>query len=204
MVQEHDDTDLVAALVHSDAHVSAPIYRRHTPTLLRVCTGIVRNRATAEEIVQDTWVAVLKGASQFEGRSSLASWLFAIALNTARSRAKRDGRSVSFDEFGDDRGFGAAFDGHGRWSRLPDLWDNVDARRIIEGRDMLSHVNTAIDTLPEAQRAVLILWSHKDLTSDAICDMLEITPGNLRVLLHRARTGLRKSLDHLVTRTTEA
>lgn len=69
---------------------------------------------------------------------------------------------------------------------------------------MLSHVNTAIDTLPEAQRAVLILWSHKDLTSNAICDMLEITLGNLRVLLHSARTGLRKALGPLVTRTTEA
>lgn len=63
MVQEHDDTDLVAALIHSDAQVSALIYRRHTPMLMRVCTGIVRNRATAEEIVQDTWVAVLKGAA---------------------------------------------------------------------------------------------------------------------------------------------
>ena len=95
MVQEHDDTDLVAALIHSDAQVSALIYRRHIPMLLRVCNGIVRNRATAEEIAQDTWVAVLKGASQFEGRSSLASWIFAIALNTSRSRAKRDGHSVS-------------------------------------------------------------------------------------------------------------
>ena len=134
----------------------------------------------------------------------MASWIFAITLNTARSRAKRDGGSVSFDEFGNDYGPGAAFDGHGRWNRLPDLWDNVGAQRIIEGRDMLDHVNTAIDTLPEAQRAVLILWSHKDLTSDAICDMLEITLGNLRVLLHCARTGLRKALGPLVTRTTEA
>lgn len=204
MAQEHDDTDLVAALVHGDGHVFAMIYRRHTPTLLRVCTGILCNRATAEEIVQDTWVAVLKGASQFEGRSSLASWIFAIALNKARSRVKRDGRSVSFDDFGDDHGLAAAFDGHGRWSRLPDLWDTVDPQRIIEGRDMLSHVNAAIDTLPEAQRAVLILWSHKDLTSDAICDMLEIAPGNLRVLLHRARTGLRKALGQLLGRTPEA
>lgn len=186
------------------AQVIALIYRRRTPALLRVCSGILRNRATAEEIVQDTWVAVLKGALQFEGRASLASWIFAIALNKARNRVKRDGRSVSFDDFGDDHGLAAAFDGHGRWSRLPDLWNAVDPQRIIEGRDMFSHVNAAIETLPEAQRAVLILWRHKELSSDAICDMLEITPGNLRVLLHRARTGLRKALDQLLARTTEA
>lgn len=200
MPQERDEKDLAEALRQGDRAVFVLLYRRHTPALIRVCSGILRNRATAEEVVQDTWVAVLKGASQFEGRSSLASWIFAIAFNKARTRVKRDGRTVSFDDFGDDHGLAAAFDGHGRWSHLPDLWDDVDPERIVEGRDLISHVNMAIDTLPEAQRAVLILWSHKDLDSDEICAMLSLSPGNLRVLLHRARAGLRRKLDELMTR----
>lgn len=200
MPQERDEKDLAEALRQGDRAVFGLLYRRHTPALIRVCSGILRNRATAEEVVQDTWVAVLKGASQFEGRSSLASWIFAIAFNKARARVKRDGRTVSFDDFGDDHGLAAAFDGHGRWRHLPDLWDDVDPERIVEGRDLISHVNMAIDTLPEAQRAVLILWSHKDLDSDEICAMLSLSPGNLRVLLHRARAGLRRKLDELMTR----
>lgn len=198
MTKDTMDRDLAAALARGDKQAFAALYRQHYPVMLRVCAAFLGSRATAEEVVQDTWVAVLTSASNFEGRSSLASWIFAIMFNKARSRIRRDQRSVSFDQDGDDHGLNAAFDGHGRWSQMPDLWEQVSPDRIVEGRDMMAHVNDAIDSLPPAQRAVLVLWCHQDLDGDEICRLLNISEGNMRVLLHRARIGLRKKLDLLL------
>ncbi len=198
--QLRSDRDMAAALARGDKVVFTALFRRYNGALTGVCASIVRNRATAEEVVQDTWLAVLKEASDFEGRSSLASWIFAIACNKARTRVKRDRRTVSFDDYGDDHGLAAAFDGHGRWSRMPELWDDATPERIVQGRELVAHVNRAIDTLPAAQRAVLILWGCRDLDSHEICTILKVSPENLRVLLHRARVGLRKRLDEIMPR----
>jgi len=166
--------------------------------MVRMCTGIVRNRATAEEIVQDTWVAVLNGISGFEGRSPLAGWIFAILVNKARSRAVRDGRTVSFDGEGEDDGLAAAFDGRGRWKDMPELWENLTPERIVEGRSILAHVTAAIETLPPAQRSVLILRAGQELKSSEVCAILAITEDNMRVLLHRARLSVRNALDAVI------
>lgn len=166
--------------------------------MLRVCRGIVRSTATAEEVVQDTWVAVLKGIGGFEGRSSLAGWIFAILMNKARTRARRDGRMVSFDDDGEDGGLAAAFDGRGRWKQMPELWNDLTPDRIVAGRSVMTHVQAAIDELPPAQRSVLILRAQKDLDPAEICTILEISEGNMRVLLHRARIALRKSLTEVM------
>lgn len=193
-----DEKALVGQLVAGDRDAFERVYRKHNASMIRVCLGVVRNRATAEEIVQDTWVAVLKGVGSFEGRSSLAGWIYAILVNKARSRATRDGRTVSFDGEGEDDGLAAAFDGRGRWKDMPDLWETVTPDRIVEGRNMVAHVTAAIETLPPAQRAVLILRGQQDLDPVEVCDALNITEGNMRVLLHRARLSVRKSLDALL------
>lgn len=193
-----DQTALVKQLVAGDRAAFECIFRKHNPSMLRVCEGLVRNRATAEEIVQDTWVAVLKGIGGFEGRSSLAGWIFAILVNKARSRAQRDGRTISFDGEGDDDGLAAAFDGRGRWKDMPELWETLTPDRILEGRNIMAHVTAAIDTLPPAQRSVLILRAQQGLEPEEVCAALSITEGNMRVLLHRARLAVRKSLDALL------
>lgn len=193
-----DQTALVAQLVAGDRAAFECIFRKHNPSMLRVCEGLVRNRASAEEIVQDTWVAVLKGIGGFEGRSSLAGWIFAILVNKARSRAQRDGRTISFEGEGDDDGLAAAFDGRGRWKDMPELWETLTPDRILEGRNIMAHVTAAIDTLPPAQRSVLILRAQQGLEPEEVCIALSITEGNMRVLLHRARLAVRKSLDALL------
>lgn len=195
-----DETALVERLGSGDRAAFAGVYRKHNPAMVRMCTGIVRNRATAEEeVVQDTWVAVLKGISGFEGRSSLAGWIFAIMVNKARSRATRDGRTVSFDGEGEDDGLAAAFDGRGHWKNMPELWENMTAERIVEGRSVLAHVTAAIDDLPPAQRSVLILRGQQDLDPSEVCAILDISEANMRVLLHRARLTVRKALDGILT-----
>lgn len=193
-----DETALVAQLAAGDRAAFECVYRKHNASMLRMCEGMIRNRATSEELVQDTWVAVLKGIGGFEGRSSLAGGIFAILVNKARSRAQRDGRMISFEGEGEDDGLAAAFDGRGRWKDMPDLWETVTPDRIVEGRNMMAHVRAAIDTLPASQRSVLILRGQQDLEPDEVCAILNISEGNMRVLLHRARLSVRKFLDTLL------
>jgi RNA polymerase sigma-70 factor (ECF subfamily) len=192
-----DEGQLVASLVAGDRKAFEMLYRRLNAPMVRMCMGLIRNRATAEEVVQDTWVAVLRSIGGFEGRSSLAGWIFTILVNKSRTRAQRDGRTISFDGEGADDTLNAAFDGRGRWKNMPDLWDEMTAERIIAGRSVMEHVNAAIDTLPAAQRSVLILRSQQGMEAAEVARVLEISEGNVRVLLHRARLAVRKALDVL-------
>ncbi len=193
-----DEGVLIGQLVAGERAAFEVLYRRHTPALIRVASGIVQSRAVAEEVAQDTWVAVLQSIAGFEGRSSLASWIYAILINKARSRATRDGRMVSFDAGGEDDNLAAAFDGRGHWKDIPELWDEVTAERILAGRSALAQVTVAIDALPAGQRAVLILRAQEGLEAGEVCAALGITEVNMRVLLHRARLAVRAHLDGLV------
>ncbi len=189
---------LVQMLAAGDRAAFEQLYRKHNASLVRVATGVVRSRATAEEVAQETWIAVLKSISGFEGRSSLASWIFSILINKARSRAKRDGRIVSFDGAGEDNNLAAAFDGRGRWKDMPELWETLTPDRILAGRKVMDHVNAAIEALPPGQRSVIILRAQQGLDAEEVCAILGISEGNMRVLLHRARLGVRAALDGLM------
>ncbi|MFC2966835.1 RNA polymerase sigma factor [Acidimangrovimonas pyrenivorans] len=193
-----DQATLVRRLAEGDRAAFEHVYRQHNAALIRVCTGIVDSRATAEEVVQDAWVAVLKNIGGFEGRSSLAGWIFTIMVNKARTRAKRDGRSVSFDEGGEDNSLAAAFDGRGHWKDKVDLWKEITPERIIAGRSLLEHVTEAIEALPSGQRAVLTLRGQQGLDAAEVCDILGISEGNMRVQLHRARLAVRAALDKVM------
>lgn len=193
-----DETRLVRLLAEGDRAAFEYVYRKHNAALIRVGSGIVQSRATAEEVAQDTWLAVLRNIGGFEGRSSLAGWIFTILINKARTRARRDGRSVSFDETGTEDNLAAAFDGRGRWKDMPELWDEMTPERIIAGRNVMAHVGAAIETLPAGQRAVLVMRTQQGLEPAEICAALGISDGNMRVLLHRARLGVRAALDDLL------
>lgn len=190
-----EEVELVRRLVAGDEAAFETIYRKHNASLIRLGMGIVGSRATAEEVAQDTWIAVLKSISGFERRSSLAGWIFSILVNKARSRAKREGRTISFEGEGEDDNLSAAFDGRGRWKDMPDLWEEITPERIIAGRNVMSHVTAAIETLPAAQRAVIILRAQQGLEPEEVCAILGISEGNMRVLLHRARLAVRAELD---------
>jgi RNA polymerase sigma-70 factor (ECF subfamily) len=194
---EGDDRALALRLVDVDAAAFELLYRRHNAAMIRFCNGIVRSRSIAEEVAQDTWVAVLDGIDLFEGRGSLASWIYTILINKARSRARREGRTVSFDDSGVGGDLNDAFDGRGHWRTMPALWENLTPERHVEGRSILQHVEAVIETLPPVQRAVLILRAQQELDPAEVCALLDISEGNMRVLLHRARLTVRNALDRL-------
>ena len=192
-----EEKNCVERLKSGDEAVFGAIYARHTPSMIRVASSIVNSRATAEEVAQETWIAVLKSIGGFEGRSSLAGWIFTILINKARTRARRDGRAVSFDEGGEDNDLSAAFDGHGRWKEMPELWEEITPERIVAGRRLAEHMRAAIDALPPAQRAVIVLRVQQGLDPSEVCEILGVSDGNMRVLLQRARLSLRATLAEL-------
>lgn len=190
-----DEASIVARLVDGDRAAFELVYRKHNSALIGVAIGIVRIRATAEEVVQDTWVAVWTGIGTFEGRSSLAGWIFSILVNKARTRAKRDGRTVHLDGTGEANGLEGAFDGRGNWKVRPEIWDMVTPERQMDGRSTLDLVQRAIDALPPAQKAVLVMRGQQEIEGPEVCRILGISDGNMRLLLHRARVAVRNALD---------
>jgi len=192
---EGEEHTLVLRLIKGDQQAFDTLYRRHNAAMVRFCAGIVPARDIAEEITQETWVAVLSRIDLFEGRSSLASWIYAILINKARTRARREGRTVSFDDQLGESPFAMAFDGRGRWRTVPELWEELTPERHVEGRSVLHHVAAAIEMLPPAQRAVMILRGQQELDPAEVCALLGISEGNMRVLLHRARLAVRNALD---------
>lgn len=187
------DEDLVARLRNGDEAAFVQLIDRHHVGMLRLATTFVPNRAVAEEVVQETWVAVLRGIDRFEGRSSLKTWLFSILVNRARSagmKEQRAGRPVRGDDIVDPARFGA----DGAWSEPPVPWvDQADDR--LDARVLADHVRAHLDDLPERQREVVLLRDVEGLPSNEVCSLLQISEGNLRVLLHRGRARLRAAIE---------
>jgi RNA polymerase sigma-70 factor (ECF subfamily) len=196
-----DESALVDRLRGGDRAAFADLVGRHGGALLRFAATFVKDRALAEEVVQDTWLAVLDGLDGFEGRSSLRTWLFRIAANRARTRVAREGRSVPFSalvspvERGDAEVDAGRFDQGGGWREPPDSWSVEDPERLAQGAETRAAIEAAIASLPDAQRAVITLRDIEGLETEEICGLLGISVSNQRVLLHRARTRVRQALE---------
>ncbi|HWE23689.1 MAG TPA: sigma-70 family RNA polymerase sigma factor [Myxococcales bacterium] len=198
-----DEATLVAALRAGDEKVFVALVRELHPSMLRVASLFVSSRALAEEVVQETWLGVLKGLAAFEGRSSLRRWIFGILTNCAKARGTREARSVPFSSVGtqenedepvvDPSRFLPAdhprWPGH--WSAPPVAWAD---EKLIQ-QESLQAAQRAIDQLPRSQREVIVLRDVEGWESDEVCELLGLTEVNQRVLLHRARSRVRAALE---------
>lgn len=196
------DVRLVRALRDGDETAFAGLVERWTPTMLAVANGYVPSRTVAEDVVQETWLAVLTGLHRFEGRSSLRTWVFAILVNLARRRGVRERRSVPFSALTrDDTGPTVAADRFlppgdewaGHWSAPPLAWDLPESAAL--SGEVRHRLRVALDALPARQRAVVQLRDVLGLDADEVCTLLDLAPGNQRVLLHRGRARLRQALE---------
>jgi RNA polymerase sigma-70 factor (ECF subfamily) len=197
-----EDHELVQRLRDRDESAFVELIDRYGGTMLRVAQMYVRDRATAEEVVQETWLAVLNGIDRFEERSSLKTWLFRILTNRAKTRGQRDGRMVPFSALAGasdepdpsvdpDRFFGPDSPHPGAWAAPPVAWPQ---EKLLES-ETLGVIEMAIDELPEAQRDVILLRDIDGWTPMEVSGALGITDGNQRVLLHRARSRVRGALE---------
>jgi RNA polymerase sigma-70 factor (ECF subfamily) len=197
------EADLLARLRAGDERAFEALVMRHHRTMLAVARQYVSSRAVAEEVVQEAWLGVLKGLDRFEGRSSLATWILRILVNIAKTRGAREARSVPYAALAgpDDepaveperfRGRGDPYPGG--WWAFPEDWTRLPEEALLR-RETLKVVTDAIEALPPLQRSVISMRDVQGLDPEDVCALLEISDGNQRVLLHRARSRVRAELE---------
>lgn len=201
------DAQLVAALRAGNEEAFRKLVREWHGSLLRVAQIFVPSRAVAEEVVQETWLRVLGALDRFEGRSSLKTWVFRILVNTAKTRAQREGRSLPFSALHNparvpeaavdaDRFFSEADEHHpGGWSSPP---RELPEERLLAA-ETRERIAEAIESLPPTQRAVISLRDVEGWSSDEVRNALDLSEVNQRVLLHRARSRVRQALEEYLS-----
>jgi RNA polymerase sigma-70 factor (ECF subfamily) len=206
-VQQRRDEDqaLLARLRAGDQAAFAEIVSAWSPVMLHIARGYVADRAAAEDVVQDTWLGVIKGLSRFEGRSTVRSWTFAILLNQARTRGKRDRRVIASSLFAVDgageptvdparfQGPDGRYPGHWTSSGVPRTWEEPEQRAL--GQEIGQLLRAGLEKLPERQRLVIELRDVLGMSSEEACAALDVSAENQRVLLHRARAAMRTMLE---------
>src|SRR3954447_21319183 len=190
---------LVRSLREGDELAFAGLVRRHHGAMVSVALGYVADRSAAEELVQDTWLAVVRDLDRFEGRSSLTTWIYRILVNRARTRGARERRVVPCSSLGGEERGGtlepAGFR-DGAWASSPRPW--LAPERRLASLETRAALRTALARLPGRQRAVVTLRDVEGLDATEVAELLGISDGCQRVLLHRGRTRLRDVLDELL------
>ena len=197
------DEQILVALKRGDESAFCQLVERHQSLMLRVARRYVRSAAVAEDVVQETWLGVLSGLDRFEGRASLKTWIFRILTNRAITRAEREGRVLPFSSVtGDDADPAVDPDRFrpegdqwpGGWKSFPASWDGLPEERLL-ARETLALVGAAIAALPERQHVVILMRDIEGWSAGEVCEALAISEANQRVLLHRARSKVRRSLE---------
>jgi RNA polymerase sigma-70 factor (ECF subfamily) len=199
------ESELIDRLQRGDQDAFTWLVDTYSPSLRRVALVFVSVDAVAEEVVQETWLAVLTGIGRFEGRSSLKTWLFKILTNRAKTRAVREKRTVRFSELGPEDGDAPAlsperflppdhpsFPHH--WSTPPHPWSMVAEQAVLR-RETMEVLRRGLETLPRSQRTVVTLRDVEGWPANEVCAALELSEANQRVLLHRGRSRLRSILE---------
>jgi len=187
------DATLLARLRDGDEQAFTDLVGRYHSAMLRLALSFVSSQAVAEEVVQDTWLAVLRGLGRFEERSSLRTWLFTILVNRARSTGVREARTVPVADAGpvvDASRFGP----NGAWAVPPEHWAQ-EAENRIDAVKLSALLRGGLDGLPVRQRDVVLLRDVEGMSSAEVCQVLAISEANQRVLLHRGRSKLRQVLE---------
>ena len=187
------DSEFLLRLRSGDERAFVSLVKRYHEPMLHLAASFVTSRAVAEEVVQDTWLAVLRGLEGFEGRSSLKTWLFRILVNRARTTGTREQRSVPVAD-PEPVVDPSRFDDSGGWADPPEHWIEAAESRMEAGK-LVDRIRVWIDELPARQREVVLLRDIEGMSSEEVCTVLALTDGNQRVLLHRGRSRLRQLFE---------
>jgi RNA polymerase sigma-70 factor (ECF subfamily) len=189
-----EETSLVAALRQGDETAFATLVDRYHAALLRLATAYVSDRAVAEEVVQETWLALVRGIDRFEERCTLKTWLYRVLVYQARHRIKHEERIVTFSAVESSRFLPAGDEWAGHWSDGLASWDDLPEEQMLS-KEAMAHIESLIADLPPRQRAVIVLRDVEGLEAAEVCDVLGLTDSTQRVLLHRARSRVRRGVE---------
>jgi RNA polymerase sigma-70 factor (ECF subfamily) len=207
-----DEHGLIAALRRGDEAAFESLIERYHPALVRLAQLYVSDRAVAEEVTQEAWLGVLQGIDRFEGRSSLKTWLFRILTNTAKTRGQRERRSIPFSALGNesDESDDPAVEPErfihndpervGHWAISPHSWESLPEAHV-QSQETLGVIRRAIEALPPSQREVITLRDVEGWSAEEVCNALEVSETNQRVMLHRARAKVRRALERYFDET---
>jgi RNA polymerase sigma-70 factor (ECF subfamily) len=197
-----DDRALLARLRAGEADAFEVLVGRYHGKLIRLARLFVSTEASAEEVVQDTWVAVLGRLAAFEERSTLITWISRILVNRAKTRGVSEARTLPFSASGDGEHESAEsvvdperFNDRGKWSAPPARWDDETPERLVGNQEVMALIDDELRQLPKRQRIVVVLRDTLGWTAEEVCNALELNETNQRVLLHRARSRLRARLE---------
>jgi RNA polymerase sigma-70 factor (ECF subfamily) len=204
MASKIDDA-LLGRLRAGEERAFDELVNKHHGALIRMAMGYVADRDAAEEVVQDTWMAVIENLCRFEGRSSLRTWIFGIMIHKAKDRGIREKRHTTFSAFEsceednedvvDPSRFQEAGDWAGHWAFPPQPWDDQTPEKLLASEQMVNVMNSAIESLPRSLKEVLMLRDVEGMDIKEACALLKITETNLYVRLHRARERVRKVME---------
>ena len=203
IVASSADLALVEGLRAGDETTFMMLVEEHQAAMLRIARMYVSSRAVAEEVVQEAWLGIIKGLDGFQGRSSLRTWMYRIVTNVAKTRGQREGRSIPFSALAADEREPAPDPGWfqgptepfpGGWRASPDEWQGIPEDRLI-GHETLERIGRAIEALPPIQAEVIRMRDVLGWTSEEVRNALDLSETNQRVLLHRARSRVRRALD---------
>lgn len=193
-----DDAQLLERLLAGEQQAFKELVSTYQSPMRAVAYAIVGSRY-ADEVVQDAWLSVVRHLSKFEARSSLKTWLLTITANSAKGRYKQNRREVLLDDLPsphgtvDDDRFSAA-DGH--WLVAPFAWHQDTPEAMLTQNELRECLEHTLLSLPQLQRSVLLLRERQGLELEEICNLLEISLSNVRVLLHRARLKVFATVEH--------
>lgn len=201
-----DEESLILRLRAGDESAFTQLVDDFHAKLVRFARGFVHDEAAAEDVVQESWLSVLHGLSSFEGRSTLRTWIYSITANKAKTRAARDDRFKPFSALAQQEASGAEYavspdrfldsstEWPGHWAQPPSSWGERPEERLLQ-KEVLVELHRSIDRLPSAQRAVLVLRDVEGYDASSVCNILDLSETNVRVLLHRARSKVRGALE---------
>jgi RNA polymerase sigma-70 factor, ECF subfamily len=204
-----EDLALVALFLSGDEAAFIMLVEQHQGPMLRIARMYVSSQAVAEEVVQDAWLGILKGLDRFEGRSSLRTWMYRILANIAKTRGQHEGRSLPFSALVTDDAAPAVADSWFRpagdqwsdhWSTLPNDWRGIPEDRLLAA-ETLRVIGKAIEELPATQAEVVRLHDVLGWSSEEVRNALDVSETNQRVLLHRARSRVRRAVDEYLEQT---
>jgi RNA polymerase sigma-70 factor (ECF subfamily) len=199
------EQQFLTRLRQRDERAFDELVTKHHGALIRMAMGHVGDRELAEEVVQDTWMAVINSLDQFEGRSSLRTWIFGIMIHKAKDRGVREKRHTTFSDFEifddeyeeavDPARFHRSGEWVGHWAFPPQPWDIQTPEKLLASQQAVQAMHRAIEALPATLKDVLILRDVEGVDTTEVCEILKITETNLYVRLHRARERVRQAVE---------